>query len=119
MSGWDTEYTSVWKTWPSTATEMPSDASGKLGTKMRSCVMKSPLRSVCQYVGGAGGGAGCYGADGSSLVPPPPPIWPLLEAVRKDRRSGPMRAPLPESKGSSNESFSSSSRVEMSPSWSP
>ena len=33
MGGCDTEYTSVWKIWPSTATEMPSDASGKLCTK--------------------------------------------------------------------------------------
>jgi hypothetical protein len=28
----DAEYTSVWKIWPSTATEMPSDASGKFCT---------------------------------------------------------------------------------------
>ena len=33
MGGCDAEYTSVWKTWLSTATEMPSDASGKLCTK--------------------------------------------------------------------------------------
>jgi hypothetical protein len=33
VGGCDAEYTSVWKIWPSTATEMPSDASGKLWTK--------------------------------------------------------------------------------------
>ena len=33
MGGCDAEYTSVWKIRPSTATEMPSDASGKLCTK--------------------------------------------------------------------------------------
>ena len=33
VGGCDAEYTSVWKIWPSTATEMPSDASGKLCTE--------------------------------------------------------------------------------------
>ena len=38
------------------------------------------------------------GPTGSSSVPPPLPLWPLSEAARRERWSGPMTTPSPESK---------------------
>jgi hypothetical protein len=57
--GCEAEYTSVWKIWPSTAIEIPSDASGKLWTSaLRADQHQRTEQGIIYALDGASSSAG-------------------------------------------------------------